>query len=146
DDEEFTVPLSKLLQHGKLLFEANWTEQEGGGRPLMKGNGKELTDPSQPLVGTRAFNRLSAPDSNSCGGCHNAPYGISGGGGDFVSNVFVLGQRFDFLTFDQSDPLPTKGALDENQRPVTLQSAADMRATPGMFGSGYIEMLARQMT
>ncbi len=146
DDEEFALPLTKLLEHGKLLFNANWTEQEGGGRPLTKGNGKELSDPSQPLVGARAFNRLSAPDANSCAGCHNMPYGISGGGGDFVTNVFVLGQRFDFLTFDRSDELPTKGAFDEEKKPVNLQNAADMRMTPGMFGAGYIEMLARQMT
>jgi cytochrome c peroxidase len=146
DDEEFTVPLPALLEHGKTLFNANWTEQEGGGRPLTKGNGKALTDPSQPLVGQRGFNRLSAPDANSCAGCHNMPYGITGGGGDFVANVFVLGQRFDFLTFDPSDQLPTKGAVDEEKKPVNLQNAADMRATPGMFGSGYIEMLARQMT
>jgi cytochrome c peroxidase len=146
DDEEFTIPLARLLDHGKLLFTANWTEQEGGGRPLSKGNGKELSDPSHPLSGARAFNRLSAPDSNSCAGCHNAPYGIPGGGGDFVANVFVLGQRFDFLTFERSDDTPTRGAVDENKRPVTLQDAADMRATTGMFGAGYIEMLARQMT
>src|SRR5581483_7740123 len=146
DDEEFTVPLSKLLQHGKLLFEANWTEQEGGGRPLMKGNGKELTDPSQPLVGTRAFNRLSAPDSNSCGGCHNAPYGISGGGGDFVTNVFVLAQRFDFVSFDRNDAVPTKGSADEELAPVTLQDVGNSRRTTGMFGAGYLEMLAREMT
>src|SRR5581483_5030091 len=146
DDEEFTVPLSKLLQHGKLLFEANWTEQEGGGRPLTKGNGKELTDPSQPLVGNRAFNRLSAPDANSCAGCHNAPYGISGGGGDFVTNVFVLGQRFDFVSFDSGDRVPTKGAVDERAQPVTLNNVANLRASTGMFGAGYIEMLAREIT
>jgi cytochrome c peroxidase len=101
---------------------------------------------SQPLVGRRAFNRVSAPDANSCAGCHNAPYGISGGGGDIVANVFVLGQRFDFATFDRSDALPTRGAVDESGQAITLQSAADFRATTGMFGAGYLEMLARQMT
>ena len=146
DDEEFKLALLKLLEHGKLLFTANWTEQEGGGRPLTKGNGKDLSDPANPLVGDRSFNRISAPDANSCYGCHNAPYGIPGGGGDFVTNVFVLGQRFDFLTFDRTDELPTRGAVDENKAPVTLQSAADLRATTGLFGAGYIEMLARQMT
>ena len=77
DDEEFRMPLPELIEHGRRLFAANWTEQEGGGRPLMKGTGKELTDPSKPLVGARAFNRISAPDANSCAGCHNAPYGIA---------------------------------------------------------------------
>src|SRR5262249_62011402 len=72
DGQEFLLPLDRLLAHGKLLFNANWTEQEGGGRPLTKGTGRPLSDPSQPLTGRRAFNRLSGPDANSCFGCHNA--------------------------------------------------------------------------
>jgi cytochrome c peroxidase len=146
DGEENRLPIGKLLAHGKALFDANWTDQEGGGRPLSKGTGRPLSDPAQPLVGARAFNRISAPDANSCAGCHNAPYGISGGGGDFVTNVFVLGQRFDAVTFDPADSLPTRGTVDESGRPVSLQSIANLRATTGMFGAGYLEMLARQMT
>ena len=146
DDEEFNLPTPELLRHGKLLFGANWTEQEGGGRPLSKGTGKALSDPSSPLIGKRAFNRISAPDANSCAGCHNAPYGISGGGGDFVTSVFVLGQRLDFATFDTTDKIPTRGSTDEEGRSVSLQAVANLRATTGMFGAGYIEMLARQMT
>ncbi len=146
DDQEHVVPLGQLLAHGKKLFMANWTEQEGGGRPQTKGNGVPLSDPSQPLSGSRSFNRLSGPDANSCYACHNMPDGVSGGGGDFVTNVFVLGQRFDFITFDASDRLPTKGAVDEEQTAVNLQSAGNMRATPGLFGAGYLEMVARQMT
>jgi cytochrome c peroxidase len=146
DGQEFSVPLPTLLIHGELLFNANWTEQEGGGRPLTKGTGRPVSDPSRPLTGSRAFNRISAPDANSCAGCHNAPYGISGGVGDFVTNVFVLGQRFDFMTFDQADTLPTRGTVDEAGQATSLQDAADSRATTGMFGAGYLEMLARQMT
>lgn len=146
DDEEFAIPLSKLLEHGKLLFNANWTEQDGGGRPMTKGTGTALADPAQPLVGKRAFNRISGPDANSCYGCHNAPYGIPGGGGDFVTNVFVLAQRFDFATFDAKEFLPTKGSVDEEGKPVTVDTIANLRATTGLFGAGYLEMLARQMT
>jgi len=146
DGEEFSIPLADLLAHGQRLFEANWTEQEGGGRPLTKGTGRPLADPARPLTGTRAFNRISGPDANSCAGCHNAPYRISGGGGDVVTNVFVLGQRFDFMTFERADTLPTRGAVDETGKPVSLLDAADSRATTGMFGAGYLEMLARQMT
>jgi cytochrome c peroxidase len=146
DDSEFRLPLAELVAHGRLLFSANWTEQEGGGRPLTKGTGRPLSDPSRPLTGVRAFNRISAPDANSCAGCHNAPYGITGGGGDFVTNVFVLAQRFDSVSFDPSDALPTGGAVDEAGKPATLNSVANLRATTGMFGAGYIEMLARQMT
>ena len=146
DGEEYSVSLKELIAHGKKLFEAVWTVQEGGGRPLTKGTGAPLADPSDPLVFPRNFNRISAMDANSCAGCHNAPFGIAGGGGDFVTSVFVLGQRFDFATFDSIDSLPTKSAVNEIGQPETLQTIANSRATLGMFGSGYIEMLARQMT
>src|SRR5262249_3294995 len=101
DDEEFRTQLCDLIAYGKRLFTSNWTEQDGGGRPLMKGTGKALSDPKTPLTGARAFNRVSGPDANSCYGCHNQPFGIAGGGGDFVTNVFVLAQRFDFVTLDK---------------------------------------------
>jgi hypothetical protein len=146
DDEEFRVPLMELLEHGRRLFAANWTEQEGGGRPLTKGTGKELTDPSRPLTGRRSFNRISGPDANSCAGCHNTPYGIAGGGGDIVTNVFVQAQRFDFATFDGTDALPTRGTVDELNARASVQTVGNSRATTGMFGAGYLEMLARQIT
>jgi hypothetical protein len=146
DGEEFRVSLRELLEHGRRLFTAVWTIQEGGGRPLTKGTGNPLSDPSDPLAFPRNFNRISAPDANSCAGCHNAPFGIPGGGGDIVSNVFVLGQRFDFATFDHGDLFATRGAVDESGAFVTQQSIANSRATLGLFGSGFIEMLARQIT
>jgi hypothetical protein len=110
----------------------------------MKGNGRHLSDPNQPLTGGRAFNRLSGPDANSCVGCHNLPF--HGGGGDFATNVFVLGQRFDFATLDPQDAVPTRGARDEVGKPLNAHTFANLRASTGMFGSGYLEMLARQMT
>jgi cytochrome c peroxidase len=146
DGEEYTTSLGTLLAEGERLFTAVWTSQEGGGRPLTKGTGAPLTDLSTSLTFPRNFNRISGPDANSCAGCHNSPHGIPGGSGDIVSNVFVLGQRFDFATFDGNDPLPTHGASAEDGAPVTLQGIANSRKTIGMFGSGYIEMLARQIT
>ncbi|MGB0514634.1 MAG: hypothetical protein ACPGJE_07315, partial [Wenzhouxiangellaceae bacterium] len=148
DGEEFEIPLGELMRQGAVLFEANWTAQEGAGRPDLKGTGAPLVDPESPLVFPRNMNRVSAPDANSCAGCHNLPR--SGGGGDFVTNVFVLGQRFDFANFDLNDDreflFDTRGLFDENGLPVSLQGIANSRATLGMFGSGYIEMLARQIT
>jgi len=146
EGEEFGIGLRTLLEHGRRLFTASWTIQEGAGRPLTKGTGAPLSDPTRSLLFPRNFNRVSAPDANACAGCHNAPFGVPGGGGDIVANVFVLGQRFDFVTFDTQDPIPTGGAVDERGAVVTAQSIANSRATLGMFGSGYIEMLARQMT
>src|SRR4051794_15884951 len=73
DDEEFQIALPDLIEFGRKLFVANWTVQDGGGRPLSKGTGDPLADPSAPLVFPRNFNRISAPDANSCAGCHNIP-------------------------------------------------------------------------
>src|SRR5258707_2130787 len=63
DGEEFRIPITDLVAFGQKLFEANWTEQEGGGRPMMKGTGKPLSDLDDPLVGVRAFNPISATDA-----------------------------------------------------------------------------------
>jgi hypothetical protein len=144
--EEYRLSISQLIEQGRKIFTAVWSDQEGGGRPFSKGTGAPLSDPSQPLLLPRNFNRVSGPDANSCAACHAQPFGIVGGHGDIVANVFVLGQRFDFGTFDRLDSLPTKGSVDELGRPVTLQSIANSRVTIGMFGSGFIEMLARQIT
>ncbi len=141
---KFNLSLPDLIRYGKKLFEARFTTQDGAGRPLSKGTGAELSDPSSPLKFPRNNNRVSGPDSNSCAGCHNQP--VSGGSGDLSTNVFVMGQRFDFATFSNSDITPTRGAVDERSVPVTLQSIGNSRATIDIFGSGYYEMLARQIT
>ena len=39
DGEEFKISIRDLIAHGEKLFKANWTSQEGGGRPLTKGTG-----------------------------------------------------------------------------------------------------------
>ena len=144
DGEEFTIPLTQLIHYGAALFSAKFTIQEGAGRPLTKGTGAPVSDPSSPLVFPRNFDRISGPDSNSCAGCHNSPF--TGGGGDRVTEVFVLAQRFDHLTFDHDDGIVTRGAVDESGKFVTLENATNDRKTVGMNGAGYIEMLARQMT
>jgi hypothetical protein len=147
DGEEFTVPLRALLDHGRLLFTAMWTAQEGAGRPLVKGTGGALADRTDPLLFPRNFNRVSAPDANSCAGCHNVPFGVPGGGGEIVANVFVMAQRFDFATMNiVADGFRMKGTSDERGLPIAAESLGNSRNTLGMFGSGYIEMLARQMT
>ena len=142
--EEYGLSPRELVAHGRLLFDAMWTIQEGGGRPLTDGTGASLVDNGAPLVFPRNFNRISGPDANSCAGCHNLPR--SGGAGDQVANVFVLGQRFDFASFDGRDMIETRGSRDERGQRVLLGEIGNERNTVGMFGSGYVEMLARQMT
>lgn len=144
DGQEYGLSIPQLIAYGAKLFSARWTSQEGAGRPLSKGTGAPLSDPSDPLVFPRNVNRLSGPEADSCAGCHNLPY--AGGGGDIVTKVSAEGNRFDFLTFDHDDTVPTKGSVDERGEFVMQQSAADPRKTISMNGSGFIEMLARQMT
>jgi hypothetical protein len=144
DGEEFNTPVKELIQYGSRLFTAKFTIQEGAGRPLSKGTGASVSDPTSPLVFPKNFDRLSSPDANACSGCHNSP--VVGAGGDRVTEVFVLAQRFDHLTFDHSDTSTTRGAMDESGKLVTLENATNDRKTIGMNGAGFIEMLARQMT
>jgi hypothetical protein len=146
DGVENSVSLATLLTSGERLFTANWTRQEGAGRPRSKGTGRPLTLIVNELRGPRAVNRISGQDASSCASCHNAPFGVRGGSGDFSTSVFVLGQRFDSVTFDPLDSLPTSGTITEDGRPATLQTVANLRATTGMFGAGYLEMLARWIT
>ncbi len=130
------VSLNELFGRGRFLFEAAFTELDGQGRPLHNGVFPPLDRARR--ADAEAFNRVSGPDADSCAGCHNKPR--TGGGGDNVANVFVLGQRFSFFA-DPTQP-------DENGLPApgSLQGAADERNTLGMFGSGAIEMLAREMS
>lgn len=146
DGDEFNVSQQELIDRGKAAFAAEWTATEGQGRPLTKGTGAPVSDPTDPLVFPRNFNRVSAQDANSCAGCHNAPFGMAGGGGDFVTGVFVAAQRFDFADFSHVDFVTTKGAMDESGKFPMLSEIGNFRATLGMFGAGFIEMAARQMT
>lgn len=144
DGQEFDMTPVALIAYGESLFRANWTIQEGQGRPRMKGTGLPLSDLTVPLGFPRNMNRLSGPDANSCLGCHNIPF--TGGSGDSVANVFVLGQRFDSVTFDPLDIVTTRGTRDERGSVSDAISFANPRATPGMFGGGYYELLAREIT
>lgn len=144
DGEEFEVSLPNLIKFGEKLFTAKFTIQEGAGRPQSKGTGAPISDPSSPLVFPKNFDRISSPEANACSGCHNAP--VPGAGGDRVTEVFVLAQRFDHLTFDHSDGITIRGAVDESGKFVTMDNATNDRKTIGMNGSGFVEMLARQMT
>ena len=112
--------LAELVRAGRMLFDARFNLLDGQGRPQTTGGGAPRA-PGQP-----AFIRTSAPEANSCTGCHAQPG--SGGAGDFVANVFVLAQTLDPVTES------VDGAFSNE------------RNTLGMFGAGAIEMLAREMS
>ena len=115
------VSLDTVVTVGKEWFDAVLNYCDGQGRPATTGGGAKRTPTDQP-----AFIRTSAPDSSSCADCHSQPR--SGGGGGFVANVFVLAQTMDPVVDTVSGEFSNE------------------RNTLGMFGSGPIEMLAREIT
>lgn len=120
DIDQGAYTVRELSDVGQLLFDARFNLLDGQGRPFTTGTGAPRAN------GQPAFIRTSGPDANSCAGCHNQP--SSGGAGDFVANVFVLAQAMD----------PVTESIDG--------AFSNERNTPGMFGAGAIEMLAREMT
>lgn len=91
--ESGALSLDRIVERGRELFMAKFNSFDGQGRPGATGNGL----PTRRATGNNAgFIRTSAPDSNSCGGCHNNPR--PGGDGDFVANAFVMAQERDPVT------------------------------------------------
>ena len=112
-----------IVAYGRYLFNARFTALDGAGRPGSTGSGLPTR---RPTLNARSMLRTSGPDANSCASCHNEP--VSGGAGSFVANVFVGAQ----------------------EREPVLESVSGSfsaeRKTPSMFGSGLIELAAREMT
>ncbi len=115
--------LTDLIEAGRLLFAARFTGADGAGRPRA----------TQAIIPTHfkharemTFQRASGPDANSCTSCHLDP--IAGGAGDFTTNVFTS-EGTESADFDTVD------AQFSNER-----------GTNHLFGSGLVELLAREMT
>jgi hypothetical protein len=121
------MPFPQVVAAGQRLFVTDFNACDGAGRPGT--NGGIAPRPPDPLRGPR-FTRLSGPDASSCAGCHNQPQ--AGGAGDFVANVFVLAQNATPVSGTMLNPDFTQTWLERN--------------TLGMFGSGAIELLGREMT
>src|SRR5262245_32964474 len=75
------------------------------------------------------MNRVAGPESHSCVSCHNRPR--AGGGGDFPTNVFLR---------------PEGTETDAQSDDGIHSDFSNERRTMGLYGSGPIEMLAREMT
>jgi mono/diheme cytochrome c family protein len=136
------LPFEQVFEAGRTRFNTVFNLCDGQGRPATTGGGDPRTPEGQP-----AFIRTSAPDSNACAGCHNQPR--SGGGGDFVANVFVLAQVEDppvVHVLAETITISDDGFVEELHGPSEGMIGSNERNTLGMFGAGPIEMLAREMT
>jgi hypothetical protein len=121
------MPVPAVVAAGRQLFVTDFNVCDGAGRPGTNGGVTPRTP--DPALGPR-FTRISGPDANSCAGCHNQPQ--AAGAGDFVANVFVLAQN----------AIPASGTVLTSDFTQTWLE----RNTLGMFGSGAIELLGREMT
>lgn len=110
----------EIFIEGGEIAEVRFNQCDGMGRPATTGEG-EKREPGQPLM-----TRASGPEANSCFGCHAQPR--AGGHGDFVANSFNGAEGLDPITYSISPELTNE------------------RNTTGMFGAGYIELIAREMT
>jgi hypothetical protein len=119
DIESGRVPIDEVIKYGETLFMAVFNRLDGAGRPATTADGK----PQTPRPGML---RTTGPDAHSCASCHNRPR--PGGGGDFATNVFVMA---DSIT-------PVKDSISSE--------FVNERMTLSLFGSGPIEMMAREMT
>jgi cytochrome c peroxidase len=119
-DEE---QLTQLIELGEHLFSAQFTEADGVGRPMST---QAIIPVKRKRPPRNRFARTSGLDAGSCAACHNQP--ITGGAGDFVTNVFVS-EGFQNTDFDNTDP-----------------QFSNERNTNHLFGAGLIELLAREMT
>src|SRR5882672_4196479 len=123
DLERGKFTAEQLVDVGRYLFAAKFTLLDGAGRPGSTG---AALPTRRPTINAKPFLRTSGPDANACASCHNEP--SVGGAGSFTANVFVGAQ----------------------EREPTLESVSGAfsaeRKSPSLFGSGLIELLAREMT
>ncbi|MAJ43297.1 MAG: hypothetical protein CMF96_00945, partial [Candidatus Marinimicrobia bacterium] len=131
DIESGLISIEDVVIHGKELFTARFNSLDGFGRPLSAG---DRTRRKNKKIFPENFNRISGPESQACSDCHNMP--IVGGGGSNVTNVFSSAEKSPFLDFDTE-------SLDSD---IKLSEVGNERNTIGMFGSGLVELLAREMT
>ncbi|MEZ5800715.1 MAG: hypothetical protein R3D29_09870 [Nitratireductor sp.] len=115
--------LDDLADAGEKLFSARFTLADGVGRPMAT---QAITPVKRKRPVKDAFFRTAGMDSNGCSSCHNQPF--AGGAGDFAVNVFVS-EGFTNADFDTLDP-----------------QFSNERNTNHLFGSGLVELLAREMT
>lgn len=115
--------LQKLIDFGEVLFAARFTTADGGGRPMAT---QAIIPTKRKRPAPNIFQRTAGMDGNSCASCHNDP--VMGGAGDFTANVFVS-EGFNNADFDTTDP-----------------QFSNERNSNHLFGSGLVELLAREMS
>jgi hypothetical protein len=148
------LSFAQIFKFGQQLFITDFNACDGAGRPGTTGaaglHGVGGTRTADALLGPR-FTMISGPDSSSCASCHNEP--TVGGAGSFHSNLFdpaadcapVTGVFLTHSIFGMLNPSrpckPNTPTVADGPFPAFTE-----RGSLGMFGSGAIELLGREMT
>jgi hypothetical protein len=148
------LSFAQVFAFGQKLFTTNFNACDGAGRPGDTGaagkHGVGVARTPDALLGPR-FTSVSGPDSSSCASCHNEPE--VGGTGSFRSNLFDPAADCDpvtgvFMSADQfhltNQTRPCKPTTP-TQAGGPFESFTN-RGSLGLFGSGAIELLGREMT
>lgn len=134
------LSVEEIIERGEALFTVSFNTLDGAGRPetadIFRSNNNTLVNTRPRQDFPHNFNRVSGPDANTCVACHNVPR--AGGGGDNANNIFALADRLPNVNFD--------GGPGDGVDAVTLGTAGLERNSVGLFGAGWIELLAREMT
>ena len=109
----------QLVDVGRGIFLRYYTMDEGLGNGLAGVDGTDASDLPRPNF--RRFQRgdFGGPDANGCVNCHWK--GGFAGGGDRADNAYLYGDGDDITTHDQRNP-------------------------PALWGAGWTELVAREMT
>ena len=151
------LSFKQIFNFGRKIFTTNFNACDGAGRPGSTGaagaHGVGNSRPLDPISRPR-FTGLSGPDSNSCASCHSEPE--VGGAGSFRANLFIGPEDCDPIA-----PLFLSGSIwafptlnvPRECRPFVNSTTSTgffnlfaNRGSLGLFGSGAIELLSREMT
>ncbi|MDP6586385.1 MAG: hypothetical protein QF535_17160, partial [Anaerolineales bacterium] len=140
------LTVDEVIYAGKDLFLASFNSLDGAGRPetasIDRVNNNTIVSARPRQDFPQNFNRISGPDANTCLACHNVPR--PGGGGDNSTNIFALADRLANVSFDGE--IGDKSQFSGGPDATSLMDAGLERNAPALFGSGWIELLAREMT
>jgi hypothetical protein len=150
------LSFKQIFRFGQQLFITDFNKCDGAGRPGDTGPvgkpGVGTARTPDPFMGPR-FTGLSGPDSNSCASCHNEPE--VGGAGSFRANLAdgaqdcnpVAGVDLSEDLFGLSPNLrPCHGSTPTPTNSNGFFPTFNERGSLGLFGSGAIELLGREMT
>ena len=150
------LSFKQIFRFGQQIFITNFNKCDGAGRPgtAAQAGAHGVGNPRtpDPFSGPR-FTMLSGPDANSCASCHNEPE--IGGAASFAGNLReqavdcnpVAGVFFSSSLF--TIPLTTSRPCRPDTPTSTNGGFSHLfneRGSLGLFGSGAIELLGREMT